>query len=130
MDSITYIYLKSLSVFRSDHKVLSNTLSNLDGGQRPGNRTTDYTVKLISTHVLLLVAFLTPPAQMPLHDVPPSRGSSSPPNQPLCMGDDATEIRHCLCLFLLLLVLPVRNPCIQITANYSEISLHPLTAAV
>lgn len=35
MDSITYIYLKSISVFRSDHKLLSNTLSNLDSGQRP-----------------------------------------------------------------------------------------------
>jgi len=66
MDSITYIYLESLSVFRSGHKLLSNTPSNLDTGQRPLNRpTTGY----CNTALTLPPAccLFTYPGTSPLH---------------------------------------------------------------
>lgn len=92
-------------------------MSNVDSGQRPQNRTRD----------CCKPALTWSPAHC-LSDRAQSPTCCAPHSQPVRRGGDATEIRHCLCLFLLLLVLPGRNPCIQMTANYSEISLHPLTA--
>lgn len=97
MDSITYIYLEGLSVFRSGHKLLSNTPSNLDTGQRPLNRqTTDY----------CKAALTLPPAcclfYRPQHLTPPWRvpcgATADPQSQPVQVGGGATQRSDIACV--------------------------------
>lgn len=124
MDSIPHIYLESLSVFRSGHMLLSNTLSNLDTGRRPLNRSTRDSCKAGLT---LFPAFfrdlrsLTPPWYTSPHT---PWAMQTPTANP--WGRDQT-----LPLSVPVLTCPSsENPCIPITANYSEISFQFLKTDV
>lgn len=114
MDSITSIYLESLSVFKSSRKLLGNTLNNLDTGQRPLNTLKTDSCKAALTLSPDCCCFYGPHTS-PLHGVSPTGRWQSPMASPciwevLLPRSDATFVHSCcylpfqweICVLLLL----------------------------
>lgn len=87
MDSITCICLERRSVFRSGHKLLSNTLSNLDPGQRPLTRLArDYCKAALALSPARWFFLQTPSPNLSVTH-PPQDNGTSPANPCKCHRD-------------------------------------------